>query len=240
MHLNLNIKKLIVHSYGLSFSNFKPLMVVALAYAFVGTGLALAFNVAYRQGYHWLVPDINLQIGVAVLAAIKVILFTLFIVSWSKIVSKKIFNRDMLFYLKVLTFVSIWLVWHYVSFLGIYYIIKGEFSLPHLFIIALGAYLPFVWVRFYSMLARLLDKEDIESLSCFFQLTQGQTIRICMALICVVGPCSLSIYWFTLLYTGNLWLGEFCINFILLFFTSIWINHCYVQKTFLKELAQKR
>lgn len=239
MRLNLNIKKLIFHSYELSFSNFKPLMVVALVYAFVGTLIALTFNIAYREGYYWLVPDISLQMRVAILAAIKVIIFTLFIVSWSKIVSKKLFNRNALFYLKILTFVSIWLVWHYVSFLGIYYIVVKDFSLRNIFIIALGAYLPFVWVRFYSMLARLLDKEDIESLSCFFQLTKGQTSRICLALLCVVAPCSLSIYWFTILYTGNLWLGEFCINLILLFFTSIWINHCYVQKFFLKKLTQK-
>lgn len=235
MHLNLNIKKLILHSYEISLSNFKPLIIMAIAYAFVATVIALVFNVAYREGYHWLVPEISLQIRVAILAAIKVILFTLFIVSWSKIVSKKLFNRNALFYLKIITFVGVWLIWHYVSFLGIYYVIQGDFSAKNLFIIAIGAYLPFVWVRFYSMLARLLDKEDIESLSYFFQLTKGQTIRICMALLCVVAPCSLSVYWFTVLYTGNLWLGEFCINLILLFFTSIWINHCYAQKKFLSQ-----
>lgn len=213
---------------------------MASGYAFIGAAVAFVFNVAYNRGYDWLVPDMALQLKVASLAFVKVLLFTLFIIQWSKVVSKKLFNRNVFFYVKILSFVSIWLVWHYVSFLGIYYIFSGSFTLSRLFIIAAGAYLPFVWVRFYSMLATLLDKEDIESFAVFLHLTDGQTIRICIALLCVITPCSLCVYWFAVLYSGNVWVGEFLINFILLFFTSIWINHCYVQKKLLRRLAKQR
>lgn len=240
LKIKFDIKRIIARSYSLSFNNLKKLIIISGIYSCIGTLLALSMGALYNKGYDWLIPGNNLAKGVALLASIKIILFSLFIISWSDVVSRdnKI-TRNWTYYIKILTFIAIWLIWHYVSFLGIYYIAIADFTLVNLFIITLGAYLPFIWVRFYSMLAKLLDNKDIENLSMFFHLTKGQTINICMALLFVVIPCGITTWTFVVFYNGNLLLGDFLLNLILLIFTSIWINHCYCQERILNLIKRK-
>lgn len=227
------IKKLIYKSYALSFDHFKKFLMLAIGFSFVDILLDCAVDIIYKDEYQWLMPGVNANSEVIMLSIAKVLLFSMFIIFWARVISSKKISWNVSYYIKVASFIGVWLVWHYVSFLGMYNLYNGLFAPFDLLIIVAGAYLPFVWVRFYSMLARLLDNQEIESLSEFLNLTKGQVIKICIALLFVVIPCSIAAWSFAIYFNGNLLLGEFVLNFILLFFTSIWINHCYEQNAML-------
>lgn len=238
MELNkIAIKKLICQSYSQSFDNFKMLLMICTGFAVVDLAIDWLFDILFREEYRWLLPDATASRHIIMLSIVKVLLFSLFTICWAMVVSKHKMRLSFSYYTKIAVFIAIWLVWHYVSFLGIYNLYNGRFAPVDLLVIVAGAYLPFVWVRFYSLLARLLDNEEIASLSEFLDLTKGQVIRICIALLFVVVPCSIIAWSFTVYFDGNLIIGEFVLNMILLFFTSVWINHCYVQNQML--LAQK-
>lgn len=234
MRLNkIVIKKLICQSYGQSFDNLKMLLIICTGFAMADLAIDCLFDILFREEYSWLLPDATASRHIVMLSIVKVLLFSLFTICWAMVVSKQKIRLSFSYYCKVAVFIVIWLVWHYVSFLGIYNLYNGRFAPVDLLVIVAGAYLPFVWVRFYSLLARLLDNEEIASLSEFLDLTKGQVIRICIALLFVVVPCSIIAWSFTVYFDGNLIIGEFVLNMILLFFTSVWINHCYVQNQML-------
>lgn len=230
-----SIKELIYQSYQLSFSNFAKLCFLIVTFAL----LEVIAGSGGKNEYVWLLPEVEASRQIVFLSIGKILFFSLFIICWAAVISKRKIRLTLPYYTKIAAFISIWLIWHYVSFLGIYNLYFQKFAPLDLFIIAAGAYLPFIWVRFYSMLARLLDNQEIGCLAVFFHLTQGQVIRICIALLFVVVPCSVASWSLAAYYDGNVWMGDFILNMILLFFTTIWINHCYAQRAMLGTLAQQ-
>lgn len=234
MELNkIAIKKLICKSYSQSFNNFKMLLMICSGFAMADLAIDGLFDILFRDEYRWLLPDATASRHIIMLSIVKVLLFSLFTICWAMVVSKQKIRLSFSYYCKVAVFITIWLVWHYVSFLGVFNLYNGRFAPVDLLIIVAGSYLPFVWVRFYSLLARLLDNQEISSLSEFLYLTKGQIIRICIALLFVVVPCSITAWGFAVYFDGHLIIGEFVLNVILLFFTTVWVNHCYVQNQML-------
>lgn len=232
---NIAIKELIYKSYSMSFDNFKKLLVLCIGFSALDIVIDSGMDVIYKDEYRWLVPGITASSEIMILSGLKVLLFSLFIICWARVISQKKLSLNFSNYIKVAAFVAIWLVWHYVSFLGIYNLYYAKFAPADLLVIMAGAYLPFVWVRFYSMLARLLENEEIASLSEFLHLTKGQVIRICIALLFVVVPCSIISWSFAVYFHGHILIGEFLLNLILLFFTTIWVNHCFEQNMMLQQ-----
>lgn len=239
----IEINKLIYKSYAMSFDHFKKLLLLVIGFSLADILLDCGLDILYKDEYQWLMPGVNANSEVIMLSVAKVLLFSIFVILWARVISVRKVNWNMAYYIKIASFVGIWLVWHYVSFLGIYNLYHQNFEPVDLLVIVAGAYLPFVWVRFYSMLARLLDNQEIENLSEFLNLTKGQVIKICIALLFVVIPCSIMAWSFAIYYNGNILLGELILNSILLFFTSIWVNHCFEQNAMLTgdvALAENR
>lgn len=229
----IETKQLIIKPYKILWNHKFPLFLWAIAFSIVDLLADYLINIMYKQEYLWLMPNNKTEIEIVILSIVKVFLLGLFIVRWAEIISPKIRQRNFKYHFKIWLFLWVWLIWHYISFLALYYIYNCEFNVYTIPIIISGLILPFIWVRYYSMFAVLLDNQKIESLKRFLYLTKKQTPKICIALLFIIIPCSLSVVAFETFYQGNIIIAELGLNLILLVFTSLWISHCYCQKDML-------
>ncbi len=108
-------------------------------------------------------------------------------------------------------------------------------------VVSIGFLVPFVVLRFYSVLGLILEGVDLPSLKSIWVKTQGNSLRIILSLFSIF---ILTLFLFLNFYlnirtydfSNPLWVGissEFVYEVLLLLIWSLFVGHCYTQKYFL-------
>ena len=105
--------------------------------------------------------------------------------------------------------------------------------------VSIGFIIPFVAMRFYSLFAFAVENEKFPTLKEIYKLTEGNILRLLLALFVIFFLMMFSIVnYYLMIKSGShgMWMelsSEFCYNMLILFLTNLFISHCYLQKLFI-------
>ena len=161
-------------------------------------------------------------------------------------------NKDFIFsfdnkILKAMITLSILLVLNMAPFVSFSFLIMRNpnpdvvIEITYFGVVSIGFWVPFIVLRFYSVLGLTLEGIALPPLKSIWLKTKGSTLRIILSLVSIfIVTMFLFLNFYlnmrTYDYSNPLWIGllsEFIYELLLLLTWSLFIGHCYAQKYFL-------
>lgn len=113
-------------------------------------------------------------------------------------------------------------------------------------VVSIGFLVPFFLIRFYSVLAFILSGEPVPPLTCIWKRGSGNTLKILLSLSLIFFITIFALFAFMnnfrLVDVKNavyiITSAEYFYNLLILLLMVFFVNHCYMQKTFLFEGKQ--
>ena len=235
--------------------NFMPLLKLSVLFALLIGGVSLATGFAYICGIPLLVNFYcsNSIILFVVHVLLKYFLLFFFAVKWYEMISqKKALNMPFLLSFDNKTLKAIGalaLMWglNLIPFVSFYLLAIREpnpdatIELIYFGVVSIGFLVPFVVLRFYSILGLILDGTSFTSLKEIWAKSRGNSLRIIISLFVIFMLALFAFLNFYLNmqssdYSHPLWLGissEFVYEWMLLVLLALFVGRCHAQKYFL-------
>lgn len=255
--VKMPIMRLIFSPFAFLVDNAKKFLYLAGSYGLFISLLSFIMGFAYVCLYsveqkgllYCSASDINYIIY----SLVKFFLIAVFAVKWGEVVFnhqsisiKYLFalhSRDFKIFLVFLLFIALNLV-PLLSLYILYIRVPNPdwvVEITFFAIVSLGFVVPFVVMRFYSVLAFIISGEKMPTLKDIWDRSEGNTVRLLMALFFIVllaGFAFMNFFFnFKAVAVGNeIYIGiisELLYNVIVLPLFALVVNHCYVQKEIL-------
>ena len=247
--------KLFYLPYAYVIDNFMPLLKLTMLFALLIGGLSLITGFSYICGIPLLVKfycsDSVVLFVIHIL--LKYFLLFFFAVKWYHLISRQeTLNKSFLLSfdrntLKAIGVLALILGLNMIPFISFYLLYIREpnpdvvIEITYFGLVSIGFLVPFVVLRFYSLLGLILDGTPLPKLSAIWEKTKGNSLRIIVSLFFIFMLALFAFFNFYLNmqgydYSHPLWVGissEFVYEFLLLIIWSLFIGHCYAKKYFL-------
>lgn len=247
---------IVMGPFSLLTDNTKRFLIVGCFYSFILSLLAFSFGSSYMCSY----PDYRalgnhcLFFGKLTFLhlLLRIVVICAFMQAWYGVCYQgKSTAWRQLFNLKgtLRSFLSfiLFMALNFLSLLALYMLYQRvpnpnwQIELAYFTIVGIWVLVPFVLMRFYSLLAFVWAGEKLPSLGLIYKRSSGNLLRILVSLILLF---FISIFFFLGYYNNfRLVAGsnavyisvmvELLYNFFILILVAVFVNHCYLQKLYL-------
>lgn len=247
--------RLVYLPFGILIDKFAPFAMAALIYALLISLLSFVFGYPYVCTTGIPAASFCSQTDgfYALYMLAKYFLLFLFSANWYRLAFEdKPFTIKNLFFinrstLTAMGILALFLVLNFTPMLSFYLLWIREpnpdvvVEVTYFAVVSIGFLVPFAVMRFYSLFGFALDDCRLPGLREVWTRSRGNTLRILVALFLIF---FLALFVFFNMFvsiqgyagSNTLWGGissEYLYEFLLLLLTTLFINHCYLQKLFL-------
>lgn len=255
--VRMPIIRLIFGPFALLVDNIKKFFYLAGFYGLVISALSFVMGFAYICLFSGEQKDIiycsSSDINYIIYSIVKFFIIAVFTVKWGEVIFKNqplsikylfaISTRDLKIFLAFLLFIVLNLV-PLLSLYILYIRVPNPdwiVEITFFAIVSLGFVVPFLVMRFYSVLAFIISGEEMPTLKDIWDRSQGNMVRLLLAIFFIVllaGFAFLNFFFnFKAAAVGNEFyigiISELLYNIIVLLLFALVVNHCYVQKEIL-------
>lgn len=255
--VKMPIMRLVFGPFAILVDNIKKFFYLAGFYGFATSILSFIMGFAYiclfDSEQKGIVYCSNSDINYIFYSLVKFFIIAIFAVKWGEVVFNRqtlsvkylfaISTRDLKIFFGFLLFI----VLNLVPLLSLYILYirvpnpDWVVEITFFAIVSLGFVVPFIVMRFYSVLAFIISGEKIPTLKDVWDRSEGNMVRLLVAIFFIVllaGFAFMNFFFnFKAAAVGNEFyigiISELLYNVIVMLLFALVVNHCYVQKEIL-------
>lgn len=255
--VKMPIMRLVFSPFAILVDNAKKFFYLAVFYGIVISALSFLMGFAYiclfSSKQEGIIYCSNSDVNYIIYSLVKFFLIVVFAVKWGEIIFNRqnlsikylflIGTRDLKIFLAFLIFI----VLNLVPLLSLYILYirtpnpDWVVEITFFAVVSLGFVVPFIVMRFYSVIAFIISGEKMPTLKDIWDRGEGNMVRLLVAIFFIVLLAGFSFvnffFNFKAAAVGNEFyigiISELLYNVIVLLLFALMVNHCHVQKEIL-------